>query len=168
MQTRHKGNISEAFVIGRLLEIGYTVLVPVGNMERYDLMLEDADGDIVRAQVKTGRLRNGAIVFSTASVNYKGERKSYDGQVDVFLIYSPDTREVYCVPCYMASKASMYLRVTQSKYKTSPKSTIKWAEDYILRDRVTVTRHPHKVKNAGSIPAPATTTESIVTTSTLQ
>lgn len=162
MHTRHKGNISEAFVIGRLLEIGYTVLVPVGNMERYGLMLEDADGGIVRAQVKTGRLRNGAIVFSTASVNYKGERKSYDGQVDVFLVYSPDTREVYSVPCSMASKASMNLRVTKSKYKTSPKTTIKWAEDYILRDRVMVTRHPHKVKNEGSIPAPATTVERLV------
>ena len=52
--TQKTGDISEQAAITRLLECGYTVLQPIGQMHRYDLVIEDADGKFWRVQVKTG------------------------------------------------------------------------------------------------------------------
>ncbi len=66
--SRHKGNVSEAYVVARLLELGFVVLVPIGNMERYDLVLHEK-GKFIRVQVKTGRLRNGVCkIFYTERI----------------------------------------------------------------------------------------------------
>ena len=37
------GRQGETFVIARLMQVGYTVLVPVDGVQRYDLVIEDAD-----------------------------------------------------------------------------------------------------------------------------
>ena len=42
--TQKTGDITEYAAITRLLECGYGVLTPVGQMHRYDLVIEDADG----------------------------------------------------------------------------------------------------------------------------
>ena len=58
-QQRHTmktGTISEQACVTRLLQVGYNVLLPVGQMHRYDLVIEDADGQLWKVQVKTGRL----------------------------------------------------------------------------------------------------------------
>lgn len=39
------GERSQAHIIARLLEVGYTVLTPYGDSSRYDLVIEDADGN---------------------------------------------------------------------------------------------------------------------------
>jgi hypothetical protein len=36
---------SQAYITGRLLEVGYNVLTPYGDNTRYDLVIEDADGN---------------------------------------------------------------------------------------------------------------------------
>ncbi len=52
--TQITGDISEQATITRLLQCGYTVLQPIGQMHRYDLVIEDADGKFWKVQVKTG------------------------------------------------------------------------------------------------------------------
>ena len=47
------GERSQAHIIARLLEVGYTVLTPYGDSSRYDLVIEDADGKFWRVQCKT-------------------------------------------------------------------------------------------------------------------
>ena len=54
------GDRTEAIVIAALVRRGYRVLRPLSSNERYDLVL-DLDGEFLRVQCKTGRLRNGAI-----------------------------------------------------------------------------------------------------------
>ena len=47
------GEQSQAHIIARLLEVGYTVLTPYGDSSRYDLVIEDAEGQFWRVQCKT-------------------------------------------------------------------------------------------------------------------
>jgi len=48
------GERSQAYIIARLLEAGYNVLIPYGDNMRYDVVIEDADGQFWRVQSKTG------------------------------------------------------------------------------------------------------------------
>jgi hypothetical protein len=94
------GDHTEAIVIAELVRRGYRVLRPLSSNQRYDLVL-DLGAEFLRVQCKTGRLRNGAIVFSAQSCrsNRSGTYvRSYTGDADVFLIHCPDTDRIYAVP----------------------------------------------------------------------
>lgn len=52
---KNTGDKSEACIIAKLMQVGYAVLIPFGGSERYDLVIEDADGQFWRVQCKTGR-----------------------------------------------------------------------------------------------------------------
>lgn len=67
------GEQSQAHIIARLLEVGYTVLVPYGDSNRYDLVIEGGDGQFWRVQCKTAYMekdRNdeGHLQFATVSL----------------------------------------------------------------------------------------------------
>ena len=54
-------------MLAQLIDRGYRVLLPFGVNQRYDLVV-DNDGELLKAQIKTGRLRNGVIEFKAQSV----------------------------------------------------------------------------------------------------
>src|SRR5216683_2126443 len=72
------GERSQAYIIAKLLDVGYNVLIPYGDNTRYDLVIEDADGKFWRVQCKTGWLENNAayIEFATASTYYHTRARS--------------------------------------------------------------------------------------------
>ena len=87
------GDRTEAIVIAALIRRGYRVLRPLSSNQRYDLVL-DLDGRFRRVQCKTGRLRNGAIVFSARSCrsNRSGTLvRSHTDEADVFIVHCPET-----------------------------------------------------------------------------
>jgi hypothetical protein len=100
--SKEVGERAEAFIVAKLMECGYIVLIPFGNSQRYDLVIEDNDCHFWRIQCKSGRYRGGAIIFDTSLVmnEYRRnwERKSYRGEVDFFAVYSKDFGKVYLVP----------------------------------------------------------------------
>jgi PD-(D/E)XK endonuclease len=126
------GQRSEAAIQAELVKRGYRVLVPIGVNQRYDLVI-DMDGRFVKAQCKTARLRNGAIQFSTRSTRSTGQGvqfRSYDGEIDLFLVYSPDTDCVYGVPIEEAAEGQMSLRTEAPQ--NHQRRGIRWARDYLL------------------------------------
>jgi hypothetical protein len=131
------GDVSQAHVLARLIEHGKEILVPWGENQRYDLVI-DGFGHFVRVQVKTGRLRKGSIVFNTCSLSYhhpsnqgtKQYRHDYRGDADLFGVYCPETRGLYLVPVHEAGKRSCALRVDPPHNNQSKK--IRWARDYEL------------------------------------
>jgi PD-(D/E)XK endonuclease len=130
MNSKAKGEISEGHVIAHLLKRGYSVSMPFGDNQRYDLIWDDGER-LWRAQVKTARLRQGCIVFNCTSINgFTGKRTGYEGQIDLFLVYSPDTDKVYRVPVSDAAASSIMLRIEPTR--GGPKTTIRWAADYEL------------------------------------
>ena len=123
------GEISEGIVAAHLLRLGYSVSIPFGNSQRYDLILDLGDS-LQRVQVKTGRLSNGCVRFQTTARNtINGKRSSYHGLADLIMVYCPGTGKVYAVPVSEQTNASeMLLRVEPTR--GGPTSTIKWARDY--------------------------------------
>jgi len=86
-----------------LHERGANVLVPFGENTRYDLVLDDGGGVLLRIQCKAGRPRNGAVCFFTASSyghrsHPQQMRRTYVAEVDAFGVYCAETGAVYLVP----------------------------------------------------------------------
>lgn len=115
-----KGDRTTLAVLLALQSLGCTLLLPFGENARYDLVI-DHDGRFERVQCKTGRLRNGAIVFATTSTyghhrNPTTARKPYTGQIDSFGVYCPDNGGVYLVPIGdLPNRASAALRVETAR-----------------------------------------------------
>ena len=130
MNTKDVGDRSEAMVLAALLRAGKVVLQPFGDNQRYDLVIDDS-GVFKRIQVKTGRLKNGAILASTASTyaHRGGKRRGYIGQADLFAVYSPDTGQVYMVPVSETPGTEISLRIDPPTRNTS---SIRWAKDFLL------------------------------------
>ena len=108
---------TEAHITGELVRRGYSVLLPFGVNQRYDLVLDQGDR-FVRVQCKTGRLRRGAVLWSPASVRCNTREilfRGYEGEIDLFLIYCPETDRIYAVPIEEANGRQGSLRVAPTR-----------------------------------------------------
>jgi hypothetical protein len=126
------GQRTEAIVLAELVKRGHTVLVPFGSNHRYDFVLDTPDG-FLRAQCKTGRLYRGVIRFNTVSVRSntkRAYRRSYHGEADLFLVYCPETDQVYAVDVEEAASGKGALRVAPTA--NSQAKGVRWATDYEL------------------------------------
>jgi hypothetical protein len=129
--TKSVGDQSEAMVLAALVRRGYHVLIPFGENNRYDLVIE-IEGSFFRIQVKTGRLRNGVIWFNCYSshAHRKGVScRRYIGEIDYFGVYCPDVQSVYMVPIEDARFRGC-LRVDRPKNGQLKK--MRWASDFLL------------------------------------
>jgi hypothetical protein len=123
---------TEATILAELARRGYRVLVPWGVNQRYDLVL-DVDGEFLRVQCKTGRLRKGCVEFSTQSVRANTRQvilRGYKGEADLFLVHCPETNGIYAVPVDEAPTGHGYLRVEPTR--NGQQQGIRWARDYEL------------------------------------
>ena len=112
--------------------MGHCVFLPIGQNQRYDLVVE-VDGQFLRCQCKTGRLRNGSVRFSARSVRSNRKRiefRGYEGEVDYFLVYCEDTDDVYAIPIEEVRKTGCHLRVDAPT--NNQQRRIRWASEYRL------------------------------------
>lgn len=112
------------------------MLTPLGQMQRYDLVIEDADDKFWRVQVKTGWVDEGLafIRFNTASsynrtVQCNG-RRTYRRQCKYFAVYALALKKVYFIPVDAVGKTNTTLHLTPSKNKQE--KNVRWARDYEL------------------------------------
>lgn len=97
--TKSIGDVSEAYVKSRFLELGWTVLQPMGDNQRYDCVIDRGNG-FERIQIKTALIRSGAVqikMFSAHNHVNSGNKK-YVGQVEFIAAWEPVMRKVYMVP----------------------------------------------------------------------
>lgn len=125
------GERSEGQVIARLLKLGKTVLLPFGDNQRYDCVIEEL-GSFVRLQCKTGRIQDGSLRFDacSSSVHRGGIHRSYHGEIDFFVVYCPENDMCYKVPIGMAGTRTCSLRIDAPKNRQ--KKGIHWAKDFVL------------------------------------
>jgi hypothetical protein len=126
------GQRSEAAVLAVFVRHGYCVLTPFGVNHRYDFVLDMGDR-FLRVQCKTGRLRDGAILynaFSSQSNTRHARTRCYTGEIDLFAVFCPDTGRVYAVPFQDATTAQGTLRIDPPANNQSRR--IRWAADYEL------------------------------------
>ena len=132
--TNRIGEISEAAIITRFLQLGYVVLTPYGGNQRYDLVIEDANKQLWRVQCKTARIdKSGTILrFNTSIRNVTGKNRQprdYRGECDYFAAYNEELNKVYLVPVDQVGITTASLRITQTNKN---EQNMQWAKDYEL------------------------------------
>lgn len=122
------GDISNAMILAKLVKNKKKVLIPFGENNRYDLVI-DEKGKFSRIQCKTGRYKGelGVILFPTYSLGGKKQALYYFGEIEYFAIYCPELEKVYMIGVDDAGKTGQF-RVTPPK--NNQKWGVKWAKDY--------------------------------------
>ena len=131
--TKSIGDRSEMEAARALVRAGYIVAVPFGDSHRYDLIV-DKDGILSRVQVKTGRLRNGAVLFSPWSSHSHRNGPSirtYAGEVEYIAVYCREIEAVFLVPIDDVNTTGT-LRLLPTKNKQY--SRVRWASAYLVRE----------------------------------
>jgi hypothetical protein len=130
--TKAVGDLSEIMVIEELVRAGCSVAVPLGENNRYDLIAE-MQGALVRIQVKTGRLRKGAVIFNCYSSHSHRNGtacRPYTNEVEYFGVYCRELEAVYLVGIYDTARVTGSLRVHPAHNRQT--RGIRWASDYTL------------------------------------
>lgn len=130
--TKHTGDVAEVAILFRCIEKGFTVSVPYGENQGYDLVVDDGD-TLHRVQVKHAFYKNGALIFSAVSNhNHRGGGPTnYTGKADVFGVYSSQLKTCYWVPIPgLPVGGKVHLRVDAPK--NGMQKRIRWANDYVL------------------------------------
>ncbi|HEY3542421.1 MAG TPA: group I intron-associated PD-(D/E)XK endonuclease [Gaiellaceae bacterium] len=127
------GDRTQLAVMAALYAAGYGLYVPFGENTRCDLIVERDDG-LMRVQCKTGRLRSGTIRFAVCSVyahhsNPKAIFRTYEGEIDAFAVYCPETSGIYLVPiAEVPNKRGCWLRTEAPR--NNQLQRVRWARDY--------------------------------------
>ena len=129
--TKRIGDISEVKVIAAFSERGFQVLLPFGENHRYDLVVDDGE-NLLRVQVKTGRVRGGVIRYkcSSSHAHRGGTTRPYFGDIDYLALYCPETEKVYVLPEKELTATIAHLRVLPTR--NNMKKSIRWASDFEL------------------------------------
>jgi hypothetical protein len=130
--TKSVGDVSELVVALALARAGYLVSKPFGENARYDLVIDDGT-TLSRVQVKTGRLRNGAILFNAySSHSYRNgiACKPYTSEIDFFGVFCSELGSVYLIPIADTARLSGTIRVYPTKNGQS--SHVRWAQPYLV------------------------------------
>ena len=114
MTTKDKGNRAEGAVMAALIKKGKQVLLPIGENQRYDLVVDEGEGRFIRIQCKCGHLNSSRSVLIFRACSIHGHRgrgtKDYRGEAD-----SSELDKVYLVPVSAVAKTCGNLRLTPSK-----------------------------------------------------
>lgn len=135
LTTKQRGNITEVECMLAFLKLGYNVLTPYGDCERYDFAV-DIDGKFLRIQVKTANanhIKDGYIEFNTSNKTTKeGKfvRHAYTSeQIDYFM--TAYENKCYLIPVEECSTNSQK-RLRFVPPKNGQTKGITFAESYEL------------------------------------
>lgn len=134
MQSHERGDATEAMVVAKLKARQIPVSIPFGDNQRYDAVIETPAAELLRVQIKTGRLQDGTIDFHGKSqhTNASGNTyQKYDGDVDYFLVYTPTLDSLHAVGEHEFD-SRIQLRVDEPKQADA---SINWADEYEFDER---------------------------------
>ncbi len=130
-ETNNIGNLTEAKVIVALVEAGYLVSQPFGDGHKYDLVADDGE-KLFRVQCKTGRVRNGVLIFNAYSIpGNKAKKCNYRGLADIFAVLNPLDGKIFLVPVSDVGIHDVYLRLLPTN--NGQMQGVRWAAQYELR-----------------------------------
>jgi hypothetical protein len=136
MDTKQKGDITESKVLARFTELGYSILVPWGDNDRYDLIFENEHGSFKRIQCKTGNVINNesVIVFRvhSSSAHRNGKRPTYHGEVDYFAVWCEYNDKIYLVPFSEVGNLTSEARLRLTETKNGQNKGVRFAKDFEL------------------------------------
>lgn len=136
MNSKYKGNITELQCMLAFMKLGYNVLTPYGDCERYDFVV-DINGKFIKVQSKTSSTEDegASFHFSCRSCNRKDGRIVHHqytkDEIDYFVTTFND--KIYLIPVEECG-ADKRLRILPAK--NGQVRGITWAKDYELEEVV--------------------------------
>ena len=148
MNSKSIGNIGEAKVLCKFVELGIPVYIPFGDNEKSDL-IADFNGKLNRIQVKTSlKAEDGKMIFDlTSSTFYRknGVRHIYSSdEIDYFACYNIERDKIFLIPIDKAPKTSIHVRY--EKPKNNQTKGIIFEEQYLI-DNVLCVETLHETPN---------------------
>jgi PD-(D/E)XK endonuclease len=132
VHTKATGEITEAVVLAEFLKAGFPVLLPFGENQRYDMVVE-VGGRFLRVQVKTASPcgdKGACLRFHATSHDGHRARQGYRGQADVFAAFAPSTGQVYVLPVDDVPETDVWLRLTPAR--NGQRNRVRMAQDCTL------------------------------------
>jgi hypothetical protein len=129
-----KGAVAEAGITSMVIQLGLTVLRPLCEGRRYDLVV-DLEPELLRVQCKLARSLPGVLSVHLQTCRHTPGgyvRTIYTAsEVDAIAAYSPELHRAFLIPISEASgRHAMHLRLNPTKNNQA--QGIKWARDYEL------------------------------------
>ena len=119
LNTKQRGNVTEIECMLAFLKMGYNVLTPYGDCERYDFVV-DIQGNLYKVQVKSANdahLNEGYIEFKTANKTTRNGtfvRHAYTkNEIDYFMTFY--NGQAYLIPVEECSTTEKRLRFVPPK-----------------------------------------------------
>lgn len=134
MLTKRIGNIGEAKVLAKFVELGIPVYIPFGDTEKADLVAE-FNGKLNKIQVKTSvRADNGIMIFSLVlstqhrknGINHKYTKD----EIDYFACYNIERDKIFLLSVNDVSDTNVIIRY--EKPKNNQVKNIKFENDYLI------------------------------------
>ena len=136
MNSKQKGNITELETMLAFLKLGFNVLTPYGDCERYDFVV-DANGKFYKIQSKTARTDDdgASFKFNCRSCNRKDgqivHHKYTKNEIDYFV--TSFNNQCYLIPVEECGDDKR-LRLLPAKNEQT--KGINWAQNYELEEIV--------------------------------
>ncbi len=130
-----KGAAAEAAITAAVIQLGFTVLRPLCEGRRYDLIV-DLEPELLRVQCKLARRVGGALSIGLQTCRYTPGagyiRSSYSAaEIDAVAAYSPELGTTYLLLIEdLPGRRALHLRVSPARNNQA--HGINWARDHEL------------------------------------
>jgi len=129
-----KGAAAEAAIAAAALELGLTVLRPLCEGRRYDLVF-DLEPRLLRVQCKLAQRVGNVLAIRLQTCRYTPGgyvHKSYTAaEIDAIGAFSPELRTSYLIPIdEVSARRSINLRLAPARNRQV--QDIHWANDYVF------------------------------------
>ena len=135
----HKGNVAELAIAKEAAELGLSVLKPLTEHERFDLVLGVA-GRFLRVQCKWASCQGDVIQVRLRSSYHSPTRgyvvSTYDSsEIDVVAVYCGELDRCYLLPIDLAAgREALSLRLKEAQ--NNQRAALNWAAQYEFRGAV--------------------------------
>jgi hypothetical protein len=129
------GAAAEAAVTAAVIQLGFTVLRPLCEGRRYDLVV-DLEPVLLRVQCKLARRAGGILAVRTVTSRFTPNgyvRKPYSSaEIDAIAAYAPELQASFLIPitCISGSQKMISLRLEPTRNNQA--EGVRWARDYEL------------------------------------
>jgi hypothetical protein len=132
MKSTEIGNLSLVKVMAACAAKNFIVSLPIGDGHPYDLIVDNGN-QILKVQVKTGRLIKGALNVHLRSNSGRWSKnkkdRNYTGKVDAFASYCRETDQCFLIPIKETGKSAFLIRMELPKNNSKK---INWAKNYLI------------------------------------
>ena len=136
MNSKKIGNIGEAKVLAKFIELGIPVYIPFGDNEKADLIAE-FNNKLNKIQVKTSiKAEDGKMIFdlTSSTIHRKnGEKHIYtEDEIDYFACYNIERDKIFLISVEEAPNTAITIRY--EKPKNNQTQGIKFEDDYLINN----------------------------------